>query len=350
MITVDNSHNKRILINSTRTKAIDLKKEVEEKIKEIEENGSFDYSSLELFEHRSYQKNLSVFNYKKEILTKINDLKSSNITQGLKNDLDDVEENIYLILIGRFDKLKEYLMKKRKSNLVYTSKKEERKPRDFKKYKEVFGELYVSKLSTNDFKISFFKLFENMNVCPYCNRNFINPIYKKKSFGFDNKIQSPDIEHFFPKSMYPFLSLSISNLLPSCAFCNKIKSNFDTMEKCISPYEEVQDFKFKFNLSLKNINEYEISLETKSNNSKVLNLEDLYKDVHSDYINDIYRDVISHPEVLTNSLKNLLEKKDNKTKEWYESFFRNYYDEDEFNKHPLSKLTKDFYNHLKNLD
>ncbi len=74
-----------------------------------------------------------------------------------------------------------------------------------------------------------------MNVCSYCNRNFINPIYKEEKVGQDNSKQAPDIEHFFPKSIYPLFSLSISNLLPSCTFCNKVKSDVDTLDNTISP-------------------------------------------------------------------------------------------------------------------
>jgi len=91
--------------------------------------------------------------------------------------------------------------------------------------------------------------------------------------------------------MYPFLSLSISNLLPSCSFCNKIKSNVDTLENCISPYEDKQDFKFKFTLDSSNISRHKIKLITKSDNSKILHLENLYAEVHEDYINNIYLDV-----------------------------------------------------------
>jgi len=355
MISVENSYDKRILINSKNGKAICLKEKVEKIIKEVEEDGTFDYNQLYNLRREPYSKNLSVFAYREMILIEISKLKATTITKSLAKDLDDIEKHIFLILIGRFDKMKEYVIKKRKSDLIFTGEKGERKPKNFTVYKEIFEKLYKDKLSGHSFKVSFFDLFEEINVCPYCNRNFINPIYKSSKINLDNLNQSPDIEHFFPKSMYPFLSLSISNLLPSCAFCNKIKSNFNTMNRCISPYEITQDFKFKFEIDPKNINKYNISLETQSNNSKILNLENLYKDTHSKYINEIYIDVVSHPNVFTNSLENMLNQMESKTpdpvnfkiEEWYKSFFRNYYEEDDFNKHPLSKLTKDFYNHLK---
>ena len=139
-----------------------------------------------------------------------------------------------------------------------------------------------------------------VNVCPYCNRNFINPIYKENSVGTDNKNQSPDIEHFFPKSIYPFLSLSISNLLPSCAFCNKIKSDVDTFQhNCLSPYEiKNSDFRFDFSLELNQVKEVKLISKTDCKNSEILHLESLYNEVHSKYINDIFKDVLKYPKSL----------------------------------------------------
>lgn len=51
-------------------------------------------------------------------------------------------------------------------------------------------------------------------VCPYCNRNYITPIYSS-----DGKARG-ELDHFFSKARYPYLALSIYNLVPSCAYCN----------------------------------------------------------------------------------------------------------------------------------
>jgi len=60
--------------------------------------------------------------------------------------------------------------------------------------------------------------------------------------------------------------------------------------------------------------------------------------------------VLSHPAIQTNVLTSLLNQDKSKKEEWYKSFFRNYYNEEDFHKHPLSKLTKDLYLHFENLD
>ena len=199
-------------------------------------------------------------------------------------------------------------------------------------------------------KKQFFNLFEDLNVCPYCNRNFVNPIYKEKAVeeGKDYKKWSPDIEHFFPKSIYPFLSLSISNLLPSCTFCNKIKHDIDTYKhNCLSPYEiENSDFRFDFTLKSERVKEVRLISKNKNcKNSEILHLESLYNDVHSKYINDIFDDVLKYPRIYKDSLK----KEFKLTESDYKELFRNYHDEKDFNKQPLSKMTKDLYNQINSL-
>lgn len=57
-----------------------------------------------------------------------------------------------------------------------------------------------------------------VRVCPYCNR-----MYTTTLFGED-KIR-PDFDHFYPKSKYPYLAVSLFNLIPSCSMCNKRKGD-----------------------------------------------------------------------------------------------------------------------------
>ena len=64
--------------------------------------------------------------------------------------------------------------------------------------------------------------FEKMNVkvCPYCNRQYIFTIFSK-----NQKKGRPELDHFFPKDIYPYLSCSIFNFIPSCHYCNHQKSD-----------------------------------------------------------------------------------------------------------------------------
>lgn len=70
-----------------------------------------------------------------------------------------------------------------------------------------------------------------IRVCPYCNRQYI--------FTVPNGKMRPQIDHYFPKSTYPYLALSLYNMIPSCSICNMAKGSLDTYkEPILYPYEE----------------------------------------------------------------------------------------------------------------
>lgn len=88
-----------------------------------------------------------------------------------------------------------------------------------------------------------------INVCPYCNRQYIFTIKKHNKDGKKFKrITAPEIDHFFPKSLYPYLSGSLYNFIPSCHSCNHGKREFG--DNIIYPYDEEFDkdipFRVKF--------------------------------------------------------------------------------------------------------
>lgn len=61
--------------------------------------------------------------------------------------------------------------------------------------------------------------------CAYCER--------KPANGGGNI----EVEHFYPKSLYPELSFQLNNLLPACRKCNGSKSNHDVKkEPILNPY------------------------------------------------------------------------------------------------------------------
>lgn len=53
-------------------------------------------------------------------------------------------------------------------------------------------------------------------ICPYCGQNFAFTLIGKAT----SKKFRPTLDHFFPKSVYPYLALSLYNLVPSCHTCN----------------------------------------------------------------------------------------------------------------------------------
>ncbi len=85
-------------------------------------------------------------------------------------------------------------------------------------------------------------------TCPYCNRVYTNLIIGKK------KNYRPALDHFYPESKYPYLALSLFNLIPCCNICNssfksdsdkKINNLYDTgfENKYLFKYEKINESK-----------------------------------------------------------------------------------------------------------
>lgn len=84
-----------------------------------------------------------------------------------------------------------------------------------------------------------------MDTCPYCNRNYIYSLSKNRSI-------KPQIDHFYPKSKYPFFGVSYYNLIPSCETCNGLnaKGSLDPVSIGLSnPYLlNAGDFKISYDI------------------------------------------------------------------------------------------------------
>ena len=77
-----------------------------------------------------------------------------------------------------------------------------------------------------------------VGVCPYCNRQYITTVATGKHRT------RPQLDHFKNKKKYPFLALSINNLVPSCGVCNLMKHEND--KKILYPYEDGMADLFSF--------------------------------------------------------------------------------------------------------
>lgn len=118
--------------------------------------------------------------------------------------------------------------------------------------------------------------------CVYCNSQLAIVIDKgaKRQARFE-------LDHYFPKSKYPFLCTSFFNLIPSCSNCNKGKSSSDVNIihnfHLYTEFDELSLFEFKLENSC--IAEYLIN-----NDKSVLKLEfnDLGKEVMAEIHNQNY--------------------------------------------------------------
>lgn len=200
-------------------------------------------------------------------------------------------------------------------------------------------------------KIDKLEFINNISLgsCPYCNRNYIFTINKKGSI-------KPEIDHLYPKSIYPYLAVSYFNLIPSCPTCNGFggKEDKDTfyIYPITNPYLIKQN-EFKFSITPKDINffnlekekydfkNFEIELFGNKANLEVFKLEELYSQ-HKDLVVEILIKKQYYPKSYVEELSGFGFSEE----EIYRYLLCNYKKDEDLHKRPLSKLIKDISEEL----
>lgn len=78
-----------------------------------------------------------------------------------------------------------------------------------------------------------------VETCPYCNRAFTSTVKKGEKFYRTNQA-----DHYMNKDNYPYLALTLPNLIPVCAACNNHKSA--RIKPVLYPYKEGFENKYRF--------------------------------------------------------------------------------------------------------
>lgn len=183
----------------------------------------------------------------------------------------------------------------------------------------------------------------NVNVCPYCNRQY--------TFTIDETKKSrPDFDHFYDKATYPLLALSFYNLIPSCHICNHVKGND---RAAINPY--FGGFEHEFRVKPQNpvctddvftldSSELQISLDKCSQgehtNMETFGLESLYNQ-HLDYVDAIMDRVKSYNLAVQKDLVDTFQGAGYEPKDVFDFVWGPYLGKMQDNNWPLAKLTKD---------
>lgn len=117
-------------------------------------------------------------------------------------------------------------------NLIFSLNKGQK----WRNLKKVFDYTAFSRLN------EFGKLVQMMNIttCPYCNRAFTTTIKK-----INGKIRRHNqIDHYMSQEQYPYLALTLPNMIPVCADCNHKKGS--NKKDILYPYKEGFDDKYHF--------------------------------------------------------------------------------------------------------
>lgn len=190
-----------------------------------------------------------------------------------------------------------------------------------------------------------------IKVCPYCNRNYITPLYSE-----EGKMRA-DLDHFFAKSKYPYLSISLFNLIPSCKYCNSslkgqkeftYTNNFHPFDNIkahdlyeityipenISCFFGKEDFNVKIKYNYINENWKKIK-----GNTDILKIEEIYQ-YHKDIVVNLIKKKYIYDEAyiryLCHSYPNLFS-----SREEVVNFLISSYNISEVENVPLGRLLKD---------
>ncbi len=284
----------------------------------------------------AYKKNITQIYYdnlaNREFQKENNKTLKELFDEKFKTEFDCTLEDL---LYGSFEKLQEI-----KDRLGDMSKRDD--------VKELFN--YETKFQKHISK--FFEQYVEVHTCYFCNIEFINTFMTK-----DEKIKNGfTLDHYIDKGKYPYLALSLYNLIPSCYTCNSKVKRVHSVET-LSPASTHFDFdnKVKFKTFMQNRN-----LQIDCEDDFALLLKEDFSDIYKQYI-DVFEldgrykyhkykviEMINrrkeYPDSRIKELALLTQKTEEEVKQ--DLFSEYLFEDDNLHKRPLSKLVKDIFSEL----
>jgi len=249
------------------------------------------------------------------------------------------------ILCGDFNKIVEI------KNFHKNKYKNDNTIKKFFNYDKAKSTKFIPLISKLQPKISkFFQENIEVHTCYYCNIDFIN------TFKKNNETKNAfTLDHVLAKADFPFLALSLYNLVPSCYVCNsKVKDSkipFDDFSPTNKDFDFDERVKFKsfisnINLQIEKEQDFYIKLIENYSNKydkyiESLNLNNRY-DYHKYKVLEMIQKRREYPDSRIKELSDLTKKTQEEIKQ---DLFAIYTSED-LHKRPLSKLIKDISEEL----
>lgn len=194
-----------------------------------------------------------------------------------------------------------------------------------------------------------------IRTCVYCNAEYM-PIIKITKRSHRCRFEA---DHYWSKDKHPFLCISFYNLLPSCAFCNRSKSN--NVSDFYLYTDKVTDINpFRFKLDEKSIIGYEHCFKADKLNILFEGPSSL-KQNHENrfHISDIYKSFKDEAEEIVWKAKTINSSYAANLKASFQSVFKNlgeneirflygfYEKTKDVHKRPLTKMKQDIAKQLK---
>lgn len=211
-------------------------------------------------------------------------------------------------------------------------------------------------------------------VCPYCNRQYITVYKDNKERGTKT---TADLDHFYIKSKYPYLALSVYNFVPSCQVCNsrtKLDTDFHGTPH-LYPYEQASNSEMTFSVNdlrmlmamdktgtewrdqVKTVREHNVSYvsrpsslikingasEAASNSIRTFCLNEVYQ-VHADYVYELIWKKQAYNDAKIDQFFNEFRSLFTSKEEFKALLYGQYLNDEDVHKRPLAKLTLDILN------
>ncbi|GGA65229.1 hypothetical protein [Ornithinibacillus halotolerans] len=241
-------------------------------------------------------------------------------SEKVKKILKYLFDNLELIIVGNISKLDKIKVEfENQLEGLPTKKKKSRQKKELYKHLEIFTQEYKYFYYFKDWNAYEFQKELGITVCPYCNSQFIF-IYESKK-GRTRAV----LDHFYDKGRFPFLAISIYNLVPCCKVCNSdfkgkketsIHTHYSPYEKRVSEHirfrkelvEKSSEVKFpigveldeeidyvsviigyqnSYNIKLEPVNTTEKLAKKIEANIKMFHLEEIYNTYHKQHVQNI---------------------------------------------------------------
>ncbi len=196
------------------------------------------------------------------------------------------------------------------------------------------------------------KYFRSLGIksCVYCNSQLTITINKTKNRNQSNTVTARfQVDHYYPKDKYPYLSIALFNLYPSCASCNLVKSNnlvdFKLYENQINTklfqFELDKVSKAKFLVS-RDINDLKIKFKKIGDSiyEDSFSINEIY-DTQKDLAEEIILKALAYNESYRKDLKELIRGHRINDNLINRIILGNYSNPEEIHKRPMAKYMQD---------
>lgn len=196
------------------------------------------------------------------------------------------------------------------------------------------------------------------NVCTYCNRQYVFTVNKPKKKGLEHIVR-PELDHWYNKELYPLMSLSFYNLIPSCHICNSTTkgSTVFSLATHIHPYVQTDanpKIEFKPTVVSGHSSPYSVKIDRvagskEDNTVKAFALDGIYAEHGRLEVEDLMRFNSAYNDgylrVLFDELLDKFCPKMSKA-EVYRMLFGTELEPERFGERPMSKLKHDILEYL----